>query len=110
VLDAATSLDVVTPRVFHENATHDLRRHGKEVCAILPPHARVVGQAQIGFVHQGGGLQAVASALAAHVVAGETVQLAVHDGRQCLKGALVAVAPGAEQCADVTACRRRPWW
>ena len=85
-----------------EDAAHQPRGDGKEVCAILPPHARVVGQAHIRFVHQGSGLQAVPRALATHVVAGETMQLVVHDGRQRLNRVLVAVAPGAEECADVT--------
>ena len=89
VLDAAAALDVVTPRVVHEDATHDLRRHGKEVGAILPLHARVVRQAHVGFVHQGGGLQAVPWALATHVVAGEAVQFLVHDGRERLKRVLI---------------------
>ena len=96
MLDAAPSPDVVAPRVFHEDATHDLSRHGKEVGAILPLHAGVVGQAHEGLVHQCGGLQAVGRALPTHVMAGEAVELVVHHWRQRLHRPLVPPAPGAE--------------
>ena len=109
MLDAATALDVAAPRMVHQDAAHHLRRHGKEMRAILPLHARVVGQAHIGFVDQGGRLQAVARALATHVVAGQTMQLGIDDGRQPASNRmLVAVAPGAEQCADVAVRRGLP--
>jgi hypothetical protein len=89
-------LTFVAPRVVHEDATHDLRRHGKEVGAILPLHAGVVGQAHEGLVHQCGGLQAVGRALPTHVMAGEAVQFFVHLRRQRLQRPLVPLAPGAE--------------
>ena len=101
---AATSaprLSVVAPRVLHEDTAHGLRRDGKEVGAILPLHARVVDQAQVRFVDEGRGLEAVPGALAPHVAAGEAVELGVHDGGQLGEGALVPFGPRAQQRTDV---------
>ena len=101
MLGAAPALDVVAPRVVDEDAAHGLRRHRKEMGAVLPLHALVVDQPHVGFVDQRRGLQAVAGALALHVVVRQTVEFVVHDRRQPGERALVPVAPRAEQRTDV---------
>ena len=68
---------------------------------ILPLHPLVVDQADVGLVDQRRGLEAVISSLAPHVPVGEPTEFGVHDGRQRVERALVAVAPGAEQGTDV---------
>jgi hypothetical protein len=68
---------------------------------ILPPHAFVIDQPQIGFVDKRRGLQAVARTLQAHVVPRETPQLGIDDGRQFVQSALIPIRPGAKQHADI---------
>ena len=101
MLDIRAALDVAAPRAVHEDAPHRLSGHRKEMGAILPAHALVVDQAQVGFVDQRGGLQAVAGPLALHVVVRQTVELVVDDRGQLGERALVPVGPRTEQRADV---------
>ena len=97
VLHAAAALQVVTPRMLHQNAPHHLGRNREEMRAILPLHALVIHQAHVGFIDQRGGLQAVPRALALHVAARQTAQFVINDGSQLFERALVSAAPGAEQ-------------
>src|SRR5579863_10193243 len=73
--------------------------------AILPLHVLIIHQAHVGLIDQSRGLEAVAGALAFHVAACQAVKLVINDGGQPMEGALVSVAPGAEQPAYIT--RRR---
>ena len=93
VLNAASTFEVVPSRSLHENATHQLRGDGEEVRSILPLHPLVVDQADVGLVDQRGGLEAVVGSLAPHVPVGEPAEFGVHDGRQRVERAVVAVAP-----------------
>ena len=97
MLGVRAALDVVAPRMVDEDAAHRLRRHRKEMGAVLPLHALVVDQPHVGFVDQRRRLQAVAGALALHVVVRQAVELVVDDRRQPGERALVPVAPRAEQ-------------
>ena len=80
MLDPAAALQVMTPRVIHQNPSHQLGRNGEEVGAVLPSHVLVVHQSQVSFVDQSGRLQAVTTALPAHVVGRQPAQFVVHDG------------------------------
>src|SRR5580704_683074 len=102
VLDAAPAFQVVAPRVINQNSSHELRRHGEEMGAVLPAHALVIHQPQVSLVDQGSGLQTVASAFRPQVVPGEPAQFVIHDRCQLIEGILISVAPGAEQYAHVT--------
>ena len=102
VLHAASAFQVVAPRMFHQNAPHQLGRNREEMGAILPLHALIIHQAHVGFIHQGRRLQAVAGALASHVAARQAVELVINDGGQPFERVPVAVAPGAEERADLT--------
>ena len=73
--------------------------------AILPLHAPIIHQAQVGLIHQSRRLQAVAGALAFHIAACQTVELVKNDGGQLLERSLVSVAPGTEKHAYVTHSR-----
>ena len=87
--------------MLHKNATHQLRRDGEKMSAILPLHALIIHQAHVGFIDQGRGLEAVAGALPFHVAAREAAKLVINDGGQPRERAMVAVAPGAEELAYV---------
>jgi hypothetical protein len=53
------------------------------------------------FIHQSSRLESMARALAVHVVVSQAAQFFVNDGGQALNRALVSVAPGAEEPADL---------
>ena len=55
------------------------------MCAILPIHARLVNQSQIGFVHQRGGAQCVVRALGAQLTVGNRAQLLVDQRDQAIE-------------------------
>ena len=105
MLHAASAFQVMAARMLHQNAPHQLGRNREEMGAILPLHALIIHQAHVGFIDQGRGLQAVAGALAFHVAARQAVEFVINDGGQPFERALVSVAPGAEQRADVAPCR-----
>ena len=65
----------------------------------------IIHQAHVGFIDQGRGLQAVAGALAFHVAARQAVEFVINDRGQPFERALVSVAPGAEQRANVLRSR-----
>ena len=99
------AFQIVAPRIFHQNAPHQLGRNGEEMGSILPLHALIIHEAHVGFVDQGGSLQAVAGALVFHVAARQAAKLVIDDGGQPVEGALVATAPGAEKRAYVAHSR-----
>ena len=83
MLGPRAPLDVVATRVVDEDAAHGLRRHRQEMGAILPLHALVIDQPQIGFVDQGGGSAGCGLTRSRrHVVVGQAVELLVHDRRE----------------------------
>jgi hypothetical protein len=75
---ACTALEVLRARVIHEDTTHDLGRHREKMGAVLPPHAGIADEPQVGFVDESGRLKPVAGPLAPHVPPDRPVQLVVH--------------------------------
>ena len=80
-------------RVIHQDAPDQLRGHAEEMGAVLPVDAALVDQPQVGFVHQGGGLQGVVGPFAPQVPAGQALEFAVDQRREALERLLVAIAP-----------------
>ena len=76
------------------NDTHGHLAGAEEVRAILAVHAGCFHQAQVRFVHECGGLQAVARPLAGHTGLGDPVQLGMDDRDQLVERRVVALAPG----------------
>ena len=77
---------------------------------ILPLHALVIHEADVGLVDQRAGLKVVVGALASHVPVRQPAELRLHDRRQLVEGELVFVAPGTEELADIVdrhGCRFR---
>src|SRR6185312_11245241 len=83
------------------DAPHQPRGCRDKVGPALPDRLRIIDQAQIGFVENGGGLQGVASTFPAHVMVREPVQFGLHEREQLLKRSLVSAAPLAEQLSDL---------
>jgi len=69
---AGSAFKVAPPCVVNQNSPHELGGNGKEMGAILPAHALVIDEPQVGFVNQSRGLQGVAGALPAHVTPSQT--------------------------------------
>jgi hypothetical protein len=78
----------------YEDAPHQLGREPEEMRATLPLHLLTVDQAQVGLIHESGGLKHVPGALAGHVPSGEAVQLPMDGWREAIEGRVIAVAPG----------------
>jgi hypothetical protein len=94
-------------RVVHEDAPHHLRGDAEEVGAVLPLHAALVHQAQVGLVHERRRLERVLRGLAAHRPRRAPPQLGVHLGQQPVASCLIAGPPGDEELGDVRARRGR---
>ena len=88
------------PRVIDEHAPHQAGRNPEKVRAVLPADAPGVGQPEKRLVHQRRGLQGVAAPLAAHVPSSQAAQLRLHERRQLLERAIIAVAPRPQQFGD----------
>ena len=101
MLGVRAPLGIAPPRVVDEDAAHGLRRCRHEMSPVLPLHAFVVDQPHVGFIDQRRRLQAVAGALALHVVVRQTAELVVDDRRQQGERTLIPVAPRPEKRADV---------
>src|ERR1022692_2308035 len=76
---------------------------------VFPPHPLVVGQSDVGLVHQRRSLQTVPTPLPPHVVPRQPVQLFIHDGRQFLQSLPISLAPRLQQPAHLatSGCLRR---
>jgi hypothetical protein len=97
----ATALPRLLPAaVVHEDAPHHGCGDGQEVRAVLPDHAVLLEQAEVGLVDEGGGLQSVAAALAAQVTGGAAAQVVVDERHQPLVGLAVALTPENEEFGD----------
>lgn len=65
----------------------------EEVGTIFPILILLPGEAKVGLVEQGGGLEGVAGALAAHVAGGEAAEFVKDDGRENFEGGFIALTP-----------------
>ena len=92
----------------HEDAAHHLRRHAKEVAAVLPSDGIPAEQPQADFVDETGRLHRMIAALTREVAVSHAVQLAVDEWDQPVEGVLVAFAPDLKQTRDVPV-RRSPF-
>jgi hypothetical protein len=92
--------------VVDEDLPHCPGRDAEEVAAILPAHVLLLHQAQIGLMHEGGGLERVIRTLAPHVGARRPAQLAADGGKEPLPIVWRAGPPSPEQGREVVARRR----
>ncbi len=83
-------------RVIHQNIPHYPRRHGEEMCPVLPVSVRPC-QPQIGFVNQRRGPQRLFRTPGAQTSARNLPQLIVNNGNQVIERVLIAAAQSAEQ-------------
>src|SRR5208282_2150751 len=67
-------LGVMAAAVVNQDAAHQLRRDAHELLLIFPVRLSLIGQAQIRFMHEGGGLQGVIAALPPQITGRQTSQ------------------------------------
>src|SRR5207248_2689762 len=65
---AATLCRGASPRVVEQYVSHNARGDGEELRPMLPVDVSYIDQAQIGFVHQAGGLNGARGTLVLHVM------------------------------------------
>jgi hypothetical protein len=93
----AAAFQVMSARVFNQNAPHQLGRNRKKMCAVLPIHSLVIHQAHVGFIDQSGGLQAVTGTLTSHVASRQTVEFVIDDWSQTVERRSISITPGPEK-------------
>ena len=86
---AAAPRRVMLAGVIEQDASH---LGGRDCQEMSPAFERrtLVDQADVGFVHQGRGLQRVFAALAAEVGAGQTMQLVIDQRQELVDGVFIA--------------------
>jgi hypothetical protein len=72
--------------VVDEDAAHDVGGEADEVSVVLPLDIFLLGDTEVGLVDEGGGLESVVAALAAHIALGEAVELGVDEGEELVGG------------------------
>src|SRR5262245_47228394 len=75
----ASLVRAVTTSVVDQDAPHDLRRHTKEVRAILPIDLALVDEPDVRLMDQGRRLQGVVRALVPQLAGGHPAKLRVDD-------------------------------
>lgn len=83
--------------MVHQNPPQLLRRHGVEMGAILPGNRFATADPQKELVHDGGGLQRVPAALAAHLPGSNAMQFTVNQRDEPVPGILISRAPTVQQ-------------
>ena len=73
---------------------------------LVGPRGLTADQAEVGLVHQGGGLEGLAGLLLRELPRGELAELVVDQGQELLGRLRVAVLDGREDARDVV---HRPW-
>lgn len=92
----AASRRTVSARVVNEDLAHRARGQGQEVVAILPLDTLGVDELEVGLVHEGGGGDRAALAVAAKVCMRDVTQPVVDDGKEPLQR-LRATIPRVEK-------------
>src|SRR6266542_1979850 len=107
----ATFTAGVTARMVCKYVPHYGGGDGEKMAAILPLDVLLIYQTQISLVNKRRGLQSVPRVLAAHMRAGQPLQLWIYQRNQFLKGGLVAFFPIQQELCDFSRERgheRRP--
>ena len=76
----ATLFRIVLARMINQQASHYLCSNSKKMSAILPIHPRLIDEAQVGLVNQGGRLQGVIRPFTPQIIRRKLAQFIVDDG------------------------------
>jgi hypothetical protein len=97
---AGAALGVMLAGVVDEDLAHDMSSESDEVGAAVPVNV-LAGEAEVGLVDEGSGLEGVVGALAPHISLGEAMQLRVDERKQTAGGGVVAVVHGFKELCDL---------
>jgi hypothetical protein len=86
--------------MIDEDAAHQVGREGQEVGAARPFEACLTGEAQIGFMDDGGRLKRVVVSFAAELPGGDASKLSVNQGEDLLRRRPVSCAPALQEICD----------
>ncbi len=92
---------LASPRLVDEDAPHGDGGGTEEVAAPVPGHARLVDQAQVGFVDQGARLEQVAGTFLAQHARGNRPHLRVDLRDEFVEGLGLPAMPAVQQLGDV---------
>lgn len=102
---AAALVAQVSACVIDQDPAHGLRSNCEEMGPALPVHRPLLDQLEIGLMNQGGGLQGVLSALAAHVSACQAAQFVVDDRNQPGGSGAITIRQLPQESSDLFAGR-----
>jgi hypothetical protein len=101
----AAALGLAPTRNVDEHSAHHLRRHTKEVAAVLPTHLVPSQQTKTDLVHESRRLERDVRTLAGEIAERHPVQFIVDERDQPFERALITIAPDTEQVRDVARWR-----
>lgn len=93
---SAALIGVAGAGVVDEDAAHDVGGEADEMGAVVPVDV-LLDQAEVGFIDQGGRLQGVVGALAAHAGVRDAMQLCVDERQELLGRCSIAGMHGFEE-------------
>lgn len=72
--------------VLHQNTPHHLRGYSEKMGPVGKLERRIMEQLQVGFVHQGRGLQSMIGPLVAQMPLRDAMQFGINQFRQLVEG------------------------
>lgn len=92
----------VRPGIVNEDAPHDLGADCQEMRSVSPFQVPNASQSQVGFIHQGGGLNRVAGTFALQMAPRDPVQLRIGQFDNLPDCGLISRAPRAQKLRDLS--------
>ena len=78
--------------IVHQHSAHHDGSLGDEVHAVIPGRV-LLGQTEVGFMNQGGGLQGMIGAFLVQVKGRQTAEFVVHSGQCLVQMGWLAIGP-----------------
>ena len=94
-------LGVASAGGVHQHAPDGLGGDGEEVGAAFPDGLVLIHEAEVGLVHEGGGLEREILSLGAEVVLGDGAEFIVENGQEEIDRSLVSGRDAFEELGDV---------
>ena len=98
---AATLVRPMSASILNQDLAHELGRHSKKVCPILPLRKLPPHQPNVSFMDKRRALQGMVRALPLQKIVRHATQFAVDDGHESVERFTITVAPTHEQLSDL---------
>ena len=89
-------------REVDQHLAHGARRDGQEVAAVAHVEPALLGELEVGLVHEAGGVERLAGAVAPEVAVGDAPELVVDERHEAVESAGLAVAHRLQQERDLS--------